>query len=97
LTLSPAAVDEIAAALPRTRTEWQRTFDALDSQWTQRTAQTAQLAAEATRLYFVEHPDRLGSRVRLVSYIHRDPATNAVVGAGFAVAEETPREANDEP
>jgi hypothetical protein len=97
LTLSPEQIHEMAGALSRTRVSWEKAFAEHDQAWTRHTSQTAQLAGEAVRAYFQQHPDRLASKVRIVSYIHRDPATNQVVGTGFAVVEETPRKASDEP
>ena len=97
LHLSDEAAAEMVAAITRTRKEWQRAFDEQESKWSQHTARSAQGGAEAAARYLSEHPEKIGSKIRVVSYLHRDPATNAVVGAGYSIVEDVPREASDEP
>jgi len=95
LHLSDEEANEMVAAITRTRKEWQRAFDEQESKWSQHTARSAQGGAEAAARYLSEHPEKIGSKVRVVAYVHRDPATNAVVGSGYSIVEDVPR--SDEP
>jgi hypothetical protein len=78
--------------LTRTRKEWQRLFDEQESKWSNHTARSAQGGADAVALYLSDHPEKIGSKLRVVAYVHRDPATNAVVGSGYSIVEDVPRE-----